>query len=67
MLAGKRVRALTRRMTIETRDRVELRTLAVHAGTAFILHCATTVGSWRAVERACKARGESLHILPPNG
>lgn len=55
-----------KRMTVKFPDRIELRTLVVHEGTAYVLHCATpnVANAWANVGSDCITRSTTLHVAP---
>jgi hypothetical protein len=66
-VAGQDKQDYAQRITIKFADRIELRTIAVHGGVAYIHHCETpnVRNAWANVGTECIARGTSFHIAPP--
>lgn len=54
------------RLTIKTAARMELRTVVVHGGVAYIHHCETpnVPNAWANVGSDCITRGTTFHIAP---
>jgi hypothetical protein len=65
-VAGDIKQNYAKRMTLTLPDRMELRTMVVHDGKAYIHHCATpnVSNAWANVGSDCTARATTFHIAP---
>lgn len=68
IVVGKDVKqGYARRLTIKGGDRIELRTVAVHDGKAYVFHCETpnVANAWANIGSDCITRSTTFHIAPP--
>jgi hypothetical protein len=64
-VAGKPTTSSHLQLGFTAPTRSELRTYAVHDGTAYVMHCATAPDGWALSAHDCALRGTSLHLNPP--